>query len=103
MTNAIDRLAADVQPEEFELMRPALNTGRSIEVHGRTGVLSFDEIKVGFGTLYRVTVTLGAGTAVPADDTCRDVIAMLGQAGRLVPATDLDPEPLLETPSPSFV
>jgi hypothetical protein len=103
MTNTVERLAADVQPEEYELMRPAVSAGRSVEVCGRTGVLSFEEIKVGFGTLYRVTVTLGAGTAVPADDTCRDVIAMLDEAGRLVPAMDLDLEAVLETPPPAFV
>ena len=66
-------------------------------------MVSFGEIKVGFGTLHRVNVTAGTGAGVPAEDTCRNVIAMLDEAGRLVPAEELDPEPVLETPPPTFV
>ena len=96
-------LAADVTPEEYDLMRPALNGGRTVTVRGRTGVLTFERIKVGFGTLHRVTIITDGSAAVPADDACRRVVAMLDEAGRLVPAEELDRESVLEAPPPAVV
>jgi len=89
--------------DEAVVVPRLLAVGRSVSVHGRTGAHSFAEIKVGFGTLYRVNVIVGMGAGVPSDHTCRTVIAMLGEAGRLVRAEELDPEPVLETPQPALV
>src|SRR5439155_903795 len=78
-------LAADVTPEEYDLMRPSLNGGRTVAMRGRTGVLAFERIKVGFGTLYRVTVTTGGGAAA------RAVAAGIGRGRRAVETQVGDP------------